>query len=72
MDAVLAKKIYFTLLLPHVAHLVAVKTVRQILSKCFQASLEVEVLIGYLIALMTIPVVYFTAQACDQCWIELK
>ena len=46
MDAVLAKKIYFstvvnrefTLLLPGVAHLVAVKTVRQILSKCFQTT----------------------------------
>ena len=44
MDAVLAQKNYFsivvnrkfTLLLPGVAHLIAIKTIRQILNKCFQ------------------------------------
>ena len=34
--------------------------------------LELKVLIGYLITLIEIPVVYFTAQTYDHCWNELK
>ena len=55
--------------LPYYSHLVAVKNCKTV--NAYKQVLELEVLIGYLVALIKIPVVYFTAQACDQCWIVI-